>query len=30
MPLRYSGGVPRNIPQKPQPRRTGSMCFLVI
>ena len=27
MPLRYSGGVPRNIPQKPQPRRTGSSVF---
>ena len=27
MPLRYSGGVPRNIPQKPQPRRTGSTVF---
>ena len=27
MPLRYSGGVPRNIPQKPQPRRTGSFVF---
>lgn len=27
MPLRYSGGVPRNVPQKPQPRRTGSSVF---
>ena len=27
MPLRYSGGVPRNIPQKPQPRKTGSFVF---
>ena len=27
MPLRYSGGVPRNIPQKPQPRKTGSTVF---
>ena len=27
MPLRYSGGVSRNIPQKPQPRRTGSFMF---
>jgi len=27
MPLRYSGGVPRNVPQKPQPRRTGSEVF---
>jgi hypothetical protein len=27
MPLRYSGGVPRNVPQKPQPRRTGSTVF---
>ena len=27
MPLRYSGGVPRNVPQKPQPRKTGSFVF---
>jgi hypothetical protein len=27
MPLRYSGGVPRNIPQKPQPRKTGNFVF---
>jgi len=27
MPLRYSGGVPRNVPQKPQPRKTGSEVF---
>ena len=27
MPLRYSGGVPRNVPQKPQPRKTGSTVF---
>lgn len=27
MPLRYSGGVPRNVPQKPQPRKTGNFVF---
>lgn len=27
MPLRYSVGVPRNVPQKPQPRQTGSFVF---